>query len=87
MTTSLALAEITDLPMAVTEFDRIECAECGKASPFLDDGDEGTHDVHDAGWHVLDLDDCGCPNLCGDCAADVCGTADDSPRLFGMRVV
>ncbi|MFB6885825.1 hypothetical protein ACFCY8_33900 [Streptomyces noursei] len=84
---TIALPEITELHLEVTEFDRIECAECGKSSPFLDDGDDGTHDAHDAGWHVLNLDECGCSNLCGPCAEDLCGRVDDSPRLFGMRVV
>ncbi|WP_019061373.1 hypothetical protein [Streptomyces prunicolor] len=81
---TITLPEITELHLEVTEFDRIECAECGKASPFLDDGDDGTHD---AGWHVLNLDECGCSNLCGPCSEDLCGRVDDSPRLFGMRVV
>ncbi|MFH0246406.1 hypothetical protein ACGRHY_29195 [Streptomyces sp. HK10] len=84
---TIALAEMTGLPVEVMEFDRIECAECKKVSPFLDDGDDGTHDAHDAGWHVLNVDECGCPNLCGDCAEELCGVTDDSPRLFGMRIV
>ncbi|MFI7089501.1 hypothetical protein ACIBUR_38685 [Streptomyces anulatus] len=84
---STAYAEMTELRLEVTEYDRIECDRCGKASPFLDDGDDDTHDAHDAGWHVLDLEDCGCPNLCGPCADEWCGIRDDSPRLLGMRAV
>ncbi|WP_431983810.1 hypothetical protein [Streptomyces qinglanensis] len=84
---TIAIAERTELHLEVTEYDRIECDRCGRISPFLDDGDAGTHDAHDAGWHVLFLDECGCPNLCGDCAEEQCGVVDDSPRLFGMRVV
>ncbi|MCX4784138.1 MULTISPECIES: hypothetical protein [unclassified Streptomyces] len=75
-------------PLEVIEYDRIECGDCGKLSPFLDDADEGTEDAHDAGWHVYNLDDCGCPHhLCGDCAQDLCGEVDTTPRLFGMRVI
>ncbi|MEU6331615.1 hypothetical protein ABZ851_30690 [Streptomyces sp. NPDC047049] len=87
MTTAL-ITEMPELHLEVTEFDRIECDACGKASPFLDDGDNGTHEAHDTGdWHVLNLDECGCPNLCTNCAEEQCGAVDDSPRLFGMRVV
>ncbi|GGX46558.1 hypothetical protein [Streptomyces noursei] len=83
-----ALAEMTELHLEVTEFDRIECAECGKISPFLDDGDDGTNDAHQSGdWHVLNLDECGCSNLCTPCAEDQCGRTVDTPRLFGMRVI
>lgn len=90
MTTMLTEALASDLAntrsLEVVEFDRITC-ECGKLSAFLDDEDEGTEAAHDAGWHVYNRDDCGCPVLCGDCADDLCGVRDDSPRLFGMRVV
>ncbi|MFD3422097.1 hypothetical protein [Streptomyces decoyicus] len=86
--TSTFITEIPELELEVTEFDRIECDDCGKRSPFLDDGDNGTHEAHSTGdWHVLYLDECGCPNLCADCAEERCGVVDDSPRLFGMRVV
>jgi hypothetical protein len=83
---TVAIAEQTEIPLAVTEFDFIACDECAKRSPFFDDGDDGTHDAHDAGWHVF-TDECGCPNLCGGCAEDRCGAVDTSPRLFGMRVI
>ncbi|GAA3709264.1 hypothetical protein ACF1BP_23525 [Streptomyces sp. NPDC014735] len=75
--------------LEVIDFDRIECGQCGKLSPFLDDADEGTDAAHDAGWHVGDdLDDCGCPHqMCPDCADEWCGVRDTTPRLFGMRVV
>ncbi|MEU5431381.1 hypothetical protein AB0H73_38060 [Streptomyces olivoreticuli] len=81
------ITELTEIHMAVTEFDFISCDDCGKRSPFLDDGDEGTHDASDAGWHVLNLDECGCPNRCRDCADDWCGHPDTTPRLLGMRVI
>ncbi|WP_329020370.1 hypothetical protein [Streptomyces sp. NBC_01601] len=76
------------LALQVIDFDRIVCGQCDKLSPFLDDADEGTDAAHDAGWHVLDLDDCGCPHqMCPDCADDWCGVRDTTPRLHGMRVV
>ncbi|MFI8932400.1 hypothetical protein ACIG3E_32650 [Streptomyces sp. NPDC053474] len=81
------LVETAALPTEVTEYERITCEGCSKTSPFLDDGDDGTHEAQDAGWHVLYNSQCGCPNLCKDCAEERCGRADDSPRLFGMRVV
>ncbi|MER8119209.1 hypothetical protein [Streptomyces sp. NPDC094031] len=72
----------------VLDFDRIECGQCGKLSAFLDDADEGTDAAHDAGWHVYNLDDCGCCHqMCPDCADEWCGVRDTSPRLLGMRVV
>ncbi|MGW1976695.1 hypothetical protein [Streptomyces sp. NPDC001889] len=74
-------------PMAVTEFDFISCDQCTRRSAFFDDGDAGTHAAHDAGWHVMNLDECGCSNMCRDCAEEWCGAVDDSPRLFGMRVI
>ncbi|MFD4526593.1 hypothetical protein ACFWP7_22210 [Streptomyces sp. NPDC058470] len=74
--------------LEVTDFERIECGQCGQLSPYFDDDDEGTDDAHDAGWHVLNLDDCGCPHLmCPDCADEWCGVRDTTPRLLGMRVV
>ncbi|MEV1040504.1 hypothetical protein AB0J01_28220 [Streptomyces sp. NPDC050204] len=81
---TVAIAEPVALHLDVTEFDRITCDECDKASPFLDDGDDGTHDAHDAGWHVLNNDECGCPNLCRDCAEDLCGAAAHTPRGFAF---
>jgi hypothetical protein len=74
-------------PLDVTEYERITCDQCDKQSPYLDDDDEGSHAANDAGWHVLNRDECGCPILCPDCADDQCGYQDPSPRLFGMRVV
>ncbi|MEV7157239.1 hypothetical protein AB0N77_21865 [Streptomyces misionensis] len=74
-------------PVVVLEFERIACGQCDRMSPFLDDEDEGTEAAHDAGWHVYNRDDCGCPILCADCADIWCGVRDDSPRLFGMRVI
>ncbi|MFF9785635.1 hypothetical protein [Streptomyces nigrescens] len=72
----------------VIAYDRIECGTCGKLSPFLDDADEGTDAAHDAGWHVYNLDDCGCPHqMCPACTEEQCGQADTTPRLFGMRPV
>ncbi|MER0477041.1 hypothetical protein ABR737_01480 [Streptomyces sp. Edi2] len=70
----------------VTEYERITCDQCDKPSPYFDDGD-GDHDAQDAGWHVLDRDECGCPVQCRDCADEWCGYRDTSPRLVGMRVV
>ncbi|MEO3976686.1 hypothetical protein [Streptomyces sp. CAU 1734] len=89
MTTMLAEAPAATLtrPMEVVEFDRIACDQCNRKSAFLDDEDEGTEAAHDAGWHVYNRDDCGCPILCRDCTEDSCGVRDDSPRLFGMRVI
>ncbi|MEO3976737.1 hypothetical protein [Streptomyces sp. CAU 1734] len=74
--------------LTVIEFDRIECGQCNRPGPFLDDADEGTEAAHDAGWHVYNLDDCGCPHqMCPECADEWCGVRDTTPRLFGMRVV
>lgn len=88
MTAMLAEALLAPVPpLEVVEFDRIICGACAGMSAFLDDEDEGTEAAHDAGWHVYNRDDCGCPILCADCAEDWCGVCDDSPRLFGMRVV
>lgn len=88
---SVALTEPVALELSVTEYDRIECASCEKKSAFLDDGDEGTQDAAGAGWHVEGIDafgdECGCPNLCRDCADEECGATDSTPRLFGMRVI
>ncbi|MFI1189181.1 hypothetical protein [Streptomyces californicus] len=73
-------------PLDVTEYERITCDQCPRQSPFFDDGD-GDHDAQDAGWHVLDRDECGCDVLCPDCADEWCGVRDTGPRLLGMRVV
>ncbi|WP_327359755.1 hypothetical protein [Streptomyces sp. NBC_01304] len=86
--TALTASALVVEPLEVTEFDRIECGACGRLSPYLDDADEGTEAAHDAGWHVENLDDCGCfQQLCPDCAHDLCGVVDTTPRLVGMRVV
>ncbi|MFD7559912.1 hypothetical protein ACFV9E_36040 [Streptomyces sp. NPDC059835] len=75
-----------DLPMEVTEDERITCDQCDAMSPYFYDGD-GEHDAYDAGWHTLYRDDCDCPVMCRDCAQEWCGQSDSTPRLYGMRVV
>lgn len=85
MTTTATLSVL--LPVQVIEFDRIECGQCDRLSPFLDDEDQGWQDAFDAGWHVYNRDECQCPLLCPDCAEEWCGASDNSPRLIGMRVI
>lgn len=88
------VAVVTEAPPvwtapAAEECEPIQCERCGENSGYPDDADEGAWAAHDHGWHIatFNRDTCQCPHLCGDCAHDWCGTADDSPRLIGMRAV
>jgi hypothetical protein len=83
---STIVRPVAPVATPATDIDLIACTQCDLVSPFADDADEGMWAAHDAGWHVYDRDECGCPVLCPDCSESWCGIADYTPRLVGMRV-
>ncbi|WP_372412531.1 hypothetical protein [Streptomyces luteireticuli] len=85
MTALLTAPFESGLPSAL-DVEFITCGDCGEPSPYVYDEDEDA--AFNKGWHVFNLDDCGCPHArCPDCKDLWCGTPDDTPRLLGMRVI
>lgn len=70
----------------VTECERLTCGQCGRLSPYMDDGDEGHEAAFNDGWHIYGREECGCQIQCPACTLAYCGSTDDTPHLFGMRV-